>query len=437
MKFSKYNIVIKDEESGEFYLWNTRSNAVAKLNEEMRCHLSVIQSGEKLPNDMQFLDYMKANGFAVDDVADETSEILQGWNGAINNCTPESLSLTIVPGMGCNYNCPYCFENGRRNGPRMTDGTADAVVEFVRKKMDSNPALKMIALNGFGGEPLMYVDIFERICHPLIRLCDERGIRFKGHVITNAFFLTDDVVDKLVKCRITSAQVSVDGMPEVYAAGKGVSADAFYRVVENIAAACDRIKISVRVNVPRDGLDNACELRDYLLKERDLDGKISIYIAHTRLYDASPETERENFANWCKMDKEFIESFDPDKGSFSFSSLTQKISVSHTSPCKNICRYNACIGPEGELYPCEHYFGDKRFVCGSIFNGVSDTEVSGEFRKAKLPDGKDCGSCPMFPICMGGCPDDNIHSRNVIDCERYCDHLIDRKLLEIRIHANR
>lgn len=197
----------------------------------------------------------------------------------------------------------------------------------------------------------MYIDIFERICHPLIRLCDERGIRFKGHVITNAYFLTDDIVDRLVKCRISSAQVSIDGMPEVYAAGKGVPAKAFYRVVDNIVTACNRMRISVRVNVPRDGLDNARELRDYLMQERGLDGKISIYIANTRLYGASLETEKANFANWCEMDKEFIKSFDPNKGSFNYKSLTQKISGSHSSPCKTSAVITPVSAPRENCIP--------------------------------------------------------------------------------------
>ena len=432
MKFSKFNIIIKD--GNEPYIWNTKSNAVSKLDDPTFQRLAEIKPEFILPDDFPFLDYMSANGFVVDDEFDETGEILREWSRTIDDTAPSSLSITLAPGMGCNYNCPYCFENGKRGGSRMTYETADAVVWFIRKKIDSNPSLKTIALNGFGGEPLMYIDVFERICHPLIRLCDERGIRFKGHVITNAYFLTDDIVDRLVKCRISSAQVSIDGMPEVYAAGKGVPAKAFYRVVDNIVTACNRMRISVRVNVPRDGLDNARELRDYLMQERGLDGKISIYIANTRLYGASLETEKANFANWCEMDKKFIESFDPDKGSFNFRSLTQKISGSHSSPCKNICRYNACIGPEGELYPCEHYFGDGRYVCGSIFSGANDTEISEEFRKVKLPDNKDCGSCALFPVCMGGCPDDNIHSRNIIECDMYREHLVDRKLLEIRIH---
>lgn len=433
MKFSKYNIIIK--EGADSYLWNTRSNAVAKLDEMTLGRLSAIKGGDELADDMPFLDYMQSNGFAVSEGINETEEILRGWDRAINDPTPKSLSVTLVPGMGCNYNCPYCFENGKRTGPKMTYETADAVVRFIRERIESNPALETMALNGFGGEPLMFVDIFERICHPLIRLCDERGVKFKGHIITNAYFLTDDIVDRLVKCRITSAQVSIDGMPEVYAIGKGVPTETFYRVVDNIAAACDRIKISVRVNVPRDGQVNASELRDYLLQERGLDGKISIYIAQTRLYDESPETEKANFANWCEMDKEFIGKFDPDKGSFNFRSLTQKISDSHASPCKNICRYNACIGPKGELYPCEHYFGDERYICGSVLGGASDTDISDEFRKVKIPEGKECENCVVFPVCMGGCPDDNIHSRNVIDCEKYCEHLIDRKLLEIKIHS--
>lgn len=58
----------------------------------------------------------------------------------------------------------------------------------------------------------------------------------------------------------------------------------------------------------------------------------------------------------------------------------------------------------------------------------------GGVTEVKLPDNKDCRSCALFPVCMGGCPDDNIHSRNIIECDMYREHLVDRKLLEIRIH---
>ena len=75
---------------------------------------------------------------------------------------------------------------------------------------------------------------------------------------------------------------------------------------------------------------------------------------------------------------------------------------------------------------------DGPLSANSIFTPTPPMQK--QYRKVKLPDNKDCGSCALFPVCMGGCPDDNIHSRNIIECDMYREHLVDRKLLEIRIH---
>lgn len=133
MKFSKFNIIIKN--GNEPYIWNTKSNAVSKLDAPMFQRLVEIKPGFILPEDFPFLDYMRANGFVVDDEFDETGEILREWSRTIDDTAPSSLSITLAPGMGCNYNCPYCFENGKRGGSKMTYETADAVVWFIRKKL--------------------------------------------------------------------------------------------------------------------------------------------------------------------------------------------------------------------------------------------------------------------------------------------------------------
>lgn len=133
MKFSKFNIIIKD--GNEPYIWNTKSNAVSKLDGPTFQRLVEIKPEFILPDDFPFLDYMSANGFVVDDEFDETGEILREWSRTIDDTAPSSLSITLAPGMGCNYNCPYCFENGKRGGSRMTYETADAVVWFIRKKL--------------------------------------------------------------------------------------------------------------------------------------------------------------------------------------------------------------------------------------------------------------------------------------------------------------
>lgn len=47
----------------------------------------------------------------------------------------------------------------------MSKETADAVISFIRKKAENNPMLECISINGFGGEPLMNIDMLEYICN--------------------------------------------------------------------------------------------------------------------------------------------------------------------------------------------------------------------------------------------------------------------------------
>ena len=63
MKFSKFNIIIKD--GNEPYIWNTKSNAVSKLDGPTFQRLVEIKPEFILPDDFPFLDYMSANGLPL------------------------------------------------------------------------------------------------------------------------------------------------------------------------------------------------------------------------------------------------------------------------------------------------------------------------------------------------------------------------------------
>ena len=431
MKYSKYNIIFSDNDI--HYLWNTYSNAVSKLDEDTLIALQNFKDGTVISKEFPYYNYMEKNGFIVEESLDESNRLINRWQSFVDHASPKVLNITLAPTMRCNYECPYCFEEGKKNGKTMSKETADAVISFIRKKAENNPMLECISINGFGGEPLMNIDMLEYICNKVQRLCKEHEIKFKGHIVTNAFFLTQSITDRLVACGITSAQVTVDGMPEVYATSKGTTTGSFYRVVNNIVNACKVIKIAVRINVREDGYNDAIELTDYLLKDRLLDGLVSIYIANIRQYTETVETEKRVFSNWCEMSRKYMHLFEPCVGKYMATGLMVKGTKSRCAPCSNICRYNACIGPEGELYPCEHYFGDARYVCGSVYSGEKRTEMAERLRMARFPEEKECSNCPFAPVCLGGCPDDNMLQRNAICCDAYGKYLIDRKLFEIKV----
>ena len=99
----------------------------------------------------------------------------------------------------------------------------------------------------------------------------------------------------------------------------------------------------------------------------------------------------------------------------------------HRASCAQVCRANVCIGPEGEMYRCEHYFGDKSQVIGDIITGLYYNSVDNAYYIFKHR--KSCKSCKYFPLCMGGCLDDRVNGHFSIACEKF-----KRGMLEMQQH---
>ena len=68
----------------------------------------------------------------------------------------------------------------------MTPETADEVVEFIKKHHGG----KKIAIDWFGGEPLVGARIIKRICEKL----KTEGIDFKSDMVTNGYLFTEEMI---------------------------------------------------------------------------------------------------------------------------------------------------------------------------------------------------------------------------------------------------
>lgn len=84
----------------------------------------------------------------------------------------DRVSLTVCPTMGCNFDCPYCFENHRPG--RMSPQTQDEVTAMAERMLEASNA-KMLEVTWFGGEPLLMPDIIEALTGRLTALAEQRG----------------------------------------------------------------------------------------------------------------------------------------------------------------------------------------------------------------------------------------------------------------------
>ena len=223
--------------------------------------------------------------------------------------------------------------------------------------------------------------------------------------------------------------MSIDGMHEFYCSEKNASVKDFEEVINNITVGADYLNITVRINVGNTGIEEACKLTHYLLADRDLENKIKVYIAHKRDYASreSEESEKQQFHQFLMHQQKYLEWMRKNSSfirCFSFQKPVRRI-----TSCLNICESGACIGPNGELYKCEHYFGDKDHVIGNV--NVGNYYNSNQMKYLLYQHPEKCRNCDIFPVCMGGCCDDAINGRSKVCCDEYRKTILALKLISV------
>ena len=139
-------------------------------------------------------------------------------------------NVTILTTTECNARCYYCFEHGIRQYP-MTREIADATVKYIKK----NYPEKQLAINWFGGEPLLNFEIIKYITAQL----KESGYEIISHITTNGSLLTKEMIDYLQReYSDLSFQITIDEIGAKYGEVKRyidiAKEKAYGRVVQNI-----------------------------------------------------------------------------------------------------------------------------------------------------------------------------------------------------------
>ncbi len=114
----------------------------------------------------------------------------------------------------CNLRCRYCYaaEPGARLPGDLTPALADAAVDFL-----FDHALgKRLRLDLWGGEPLLRLDLIERMAARARRLEQESGCSLRIGVPTNVTLLDERAVS-VVRAWDIHLSLSLDGTPEAHA----------------------------------------------------------------------------------------------------------------------------------------------------------------------------------------------------------------------------
>lgn len=421
-KLSRYNMVFERNE--RHYLWNTLTNALIALDDDGLAYISGFNNGAENDN---YFETLRKNGCIVDKRFDELGKVLFDEKATMLNNEPIGLHYTIAPGLGCNYNCPYCFEKDRAIHSSMTETTQKKVCDFIIRAAEDNQNLKQIGITWFGGEPLLYMDAIKSISKQLIDYCQGRNIIYSAGIVTNGRYLSKEIAVELKRLKVSYVQMAIDGMREAYSISKGTVPENFDATINNVVDSADIISITVRINVSK-SITEAENLTEYLLKGKGLEGRIKIYIAHVRDYtETNMAIEQQSHRDFLEMEKRYIDSFGNGR-SYSLDSLFYTKPRRRCTTCLSVCNPNYCIGPEGELYRCEHHFGQQDHIVGTIESGRFYRFDETSYLKHIHP--KCCEECQLLPVCMGGCMNDARKGKPALACEQFKERLIDYLLLD-------
>ncbi len=179
------------------------------------------------------------------------------------------LHLILMPTEKCNFRCTYCYEDFEHG--RMQRPTIDGVLNLLANRV---PALDSLAIEWFGGEPLLALPIVEEIQTHVGELARGRSdLRRHASMTTNGYLLGRDDLTRLFRLGVTSYQISIDGPASAHDRHRrrADGAGTFERIYSNLLAARDSdldFQVLLRIHVDR---ENQAELPGFLeLLGRDL-----------------------------------------------------------------------------------------------------------------------------------------------------------------------
>jgi uncharacterized protein len=413
MKYSQFNSVVPFDE--KFALFNSFTQKVIFLEETLKDLLTAATNeGIDGLSDIHptFYDYLKTEEFLVTDDTDEVGKVKKIVELVDNN--PDMFFLIINPSMNCNFKCWYCYETHVK-GSMLNEDMIGRINSFVSTTA-SKSNMKEFVLSFFGGEPLLY---FKKDVVPIIdnykKECDRNNIRPAISFTTNAYLINDEFISYFKQNDLTcTLQITLDGYKEKHDSVRYVSATkgSYDTIIENIKSLLlNGFYVRLRINYTGKNIDDAHKIGEEFI-EIPQEIKDSLL-----LIDFHQVWQDDKIDNTYFVLGDNIDQMKADGLNVSSTYVPNNVMES----CYADKRNSAVINYNGDLFKCtaRDFTTVKRAGYlsenGELIweNGYIEKRMNVKFHN------KPCLTCPIMPICNGGCSQ---HALENLGIQDYCVH---------------
>ncbi|MCG8417687.1 MAG: radical SAM protein [Proteobacteria bacterium] len=402
MKLSAFNLYVDDYPApGQTLVHNTFSGAFVILPRTALQALATSGNDSERRDSPQdhpdqivgVADLMDPNvGVVVDSLEEEEREYLAWFDWRRSRRTLQSI---VGINLACNFDCPYCcqadFMDGAVMKPEIVDRTADWLAGRA-SQIDADSAHVVFV----GGEPLLHPDRIKAIAARLRSRIEREGIELTIGLITNGYFLSDEMVRELLPFGLTVAQVTVDGDHTTHhrtrVSKKGE--DTFARIFANVVAASRRIRVTINGNYQEDTVSGFAPLVEKLAAA-GLPASTKINFTPALEVLGAAEGTGSGSCTWSGSAYRHRVALHDQIVRHGFHTAGLQI----VGPCAFHDRHMYAIDHLGNIYQCPGFLGHPEWRIGCVESGLT-----GRYQ-AMLEVGVDrrCAGCAHQPNCAGGC----------------------------------
>ena len=348
--------------------------------------------------------------FASDTFAPMAGQLKQKTAGVVK-------ALCLHVAHTCNLNCSYCFASqGKYHGERamMSFEVGKRALDFL---IENSGTRKNLEVDFFGGEPLMNFQVVKDLVAYARSIEQEKGKRFRFTLTTNGVLVDDEVIQWANK-ECSNVVLSLDGRKEIHDrfrvdyAGNGSwekIVPKFQKFVQARGGKDYYMRGTFTHNNP-DFLKDIQQMLDLGFTELSMEPVVCAAGDPSALTEEDLPIVMEQYEKLAEL------MLERDREGRPFTFYHYMIDLTggpciykRISGCGSGTEYMA-VTPWGDLYPCHQFVGEERFRLGNIWDGVTNTEVQGEFAACNVYAHPECRDCWARLYCSGGCAANAYHA---------------------------
>lgn len=309
----------------------------------------------------------------------------------------------------CNLRCEYCFADGGTYNGAAENMSFDVALKAIDMIVSKSANRHNLEVDFFGGEPLLNFDVVKKTVEYARSIEKAHNKNFRFTITTNAMLLNDEIIDFFNK-EMYNVVVSIDGRRSVHdcvrktASGKG----SFDTAIKNALRFKQLRKGQYYIRgtytaLNKDFSNDVLFLNDLGFDQLSIE---PVVLPENHRLAIKKEDIEQLKAEYDKLAEAYVERRKGEKW-FNFFHFMLDI---YNGPCESK-RLVGCgagndyvaVAPNGNIYPCHQFDGEKDYVIGNVLDGSFNTEIPKFFAENNLLKKDKCRNCWAKYYCSGGC----------------------------------